>query len=109
MTSTSLYVYDQTIIGQLHTVRQLRAGVGMAEIVGDVGEVRALDTEPRRDGHRFVDAEVRRVRTPAQRVEDDRRHAVEERPRGVRNAVAVGQVREPPQTETEHWQDAVHE
>ena len=39
----------------------------MRQVVADVREVRALDAEPLDDGDGFAEAEVRRVRTPAQR------------------------------------------
>src|SRR5215475_13310223 len=105
MTSTSLQVYDQTIIGQLHAAWQSRACLSVAEIVGDVSEVRALDAETRRDRDRFADAEVRRVGPLPERVEDDRGHAVEERPRRVRAAIAVREVCEGADTESEHGQN----
>ena len=102
-----LDLQHQPIISQLHTSRQLRAGLRVRQIVADVREVRALGAETRDDVERFADAEMRRVRTMAQRVEHDRAHAVEQRPRLVGNAVAVGQVGERSDAEPEHRQPAV--
>src|SRR5205085_1003217 len=70
----------EAIISQLNARRQLRIRLRVAEIVADVREVRPLGAQPLRDGDRLVDAEMRRVRAVAQRIEDHDADAVEERP-----------------------------
>src|SRR5207247_7160108 len=53
------------------------------------------------------DAEVRRVRAVTKRVEDERLNAVEERPRLIGNAIAVGEIGKRSDAESEHRQPAV--
>ena len=59
------------------------------------GAIRAITVE------RLGDGEVRGVRPVAQRVDDQRVDAVEQRPRRVVEAVAVGQVGEAAEAEAE--------
>src|SRR5207244_13012725 len=95
----------EAIISQLDTRRQVRVRLRVAEIVADVREVRALGAQALRHGDRFGDAEVRRVRPVAQRIEDHDAHAVEERPRFVVNSVAVGELAERATAKSEQWQE----
>src|SRR5713226_51101 len=88
---SSVDLQHQTIISQLHTSGQLRARLGVRQIVADVREVRALDAEARDDGGRFGETEMRRVRAMAKGIENYRTHAVEQRPRLVRDPVAIGE------------------
>src|SRR6185503_13475349 len=88
---SSRNLQDQAIISQLHAVRQLRARLGVRQIVTDVREVRALRAHPADGVDRFGDAEVRGVRTLSQRVDDHRVDAAigaEQRPRLVGNLIA---------------------
>ena len=102
-------VQNQPIIRQLHTGGQAGAGGGVRQIVADVREVGALGAQPRHAVERFRHAEMRRVRPIAQRIEDQRPHPVEQRPRLVRNAAAIGQVRELADAEAENRPMAVQE
>ena len=61
---------------------------------------RAAACMPGDDVERLAHGEVRRVRLVAQRVDDQRVHAFDERPGRVVDAVAVGEVREVAEAET---------
>ena len=74
------------------------------QIVRHVREVRAARRDPLDHRERFVDGEVRRVRLVAQRVEDERLDTLDQRPRLVRDAIAIGQVREVAEAEAEDRQ-----
>src|SRR6266550_8753657 len=99
----------EAIISQLHAGRELRTGFGMRQVVADVREVRALGAEARDDVDGFADTEMRRMWPMAQRVDDHDPHTLQERPRFVGDAVAVGQVREGTDPETEDGETAVEE
>ena len=84
-------------------------GLRVREIVADVREVRARGAEARDDVDRFADAEVRGVWTMPQRVENHRAYTGEQRPRFVGDAIAVGQVREFADAESEDRQPSVEQ
>src|SRR5262245_35384975 len=99
-----LNLEHEPIIGQLNTMRQTGARRPVRQVVADVRKVRALGSETIDDRERFADAEVRRMGPLPQRIENDGAHAVEERPRRVRNTVAIGQVREAAHAEPQNRQ-----
>ena len=67
---------------------------GVSQVVRHVREVGAPRRDPRNRRQRLVHGEVRRVLLVAQRVDDQRVDAFDERPRLVGNGAAVGQVGE---------------
>src|SRR4051812_7073514 len=72
---SSVNLQHEAIISEFDAGGQLRRGLGVAEIVADVGEIRAVDADAARRLDRFADAEMGRVRALAQRVDDHRPHA----------------------------------
>lgn len=83
----------QAVVGELETGRQFLA-IGMEHVMGQMGQDGALGFKLvyRCDG-RF-DVEVEGVRFPAQAVDHQDRHSLQERQRGIGNGAAVGQIGE---------------
>ena len=81
----------------------------MRQVVRHVGEQRPAGPDPPGRVDRLLDGEVRPVRLVAQRVEHQHVEVFQQRPRGVGNRVAVGQVGERPDAEPEHRQRPVQQ
>ena len=73
------HVEHEPIICQFNARGQARAGRRVAEVVRHVRQVGAARLDPRDDLERLGDGEVRGVRFVAQRVDDQRLNAVDER------------------------------
>src|SRR5262245_56376100 len=73
----------------------------MAQIVGHMRGKRAAWPDPLNHVESFLHAEVRAVRPIPQRIDDERVNALDESPCLVVQAIAIGQVCEVPETETQ--------
>src|SRR5262245_18349660 len=88
-----IYLEYQPIIRQLDVARQACVRFDVSQLVTDVREVGPVGADARGGIDRFGHAEMRRVRAVAQRVEPQRAHALQERPRRIGNLAAIGEVR----------------
>ena len=70
----------------------------------DMREIGLLRADPLSHGDRFLQAEVRGVRTVAQAVENQNVEPFESRPTGIRNRVGVGAIGDVTEAKTEHFE-----
>ena len=97
----------QAVVGELDAGGQRGVGRRVRQVVADVREIGLPRREALDDRQRLGDREVRGMRAMAQRVEDQGVEAVEQRPRLVGDAIAVGQIGEAAEAEPEDRPRAV--